>query len=431
MSKSTAILCVDDESMVLSVLKRQLRRHFGNDYAIEVAQDGSEALEVVEECIEQGMDLALVISDYIMPMMRGDELLAKIHEIIPHTITILLTGQANTEGITNAVNYANLYRYIPKPWEQTDFVLTITEALRSYEQRRQLAEHNEALRQANQQLEHMNETLEIEVAARTAELKEAYDNLKLLNNRMEEDLALAREIQRGLLPDTHIQWGLLDVACYTMAAYEVGGDFYRYYECGLGHFAMLVGDVSGKGVAAALLMVVCLTQLDAAFAQQFSPADRLVWLDTAISHYTSTRHQNCALSYAEFAHSKSGNLTVTLLNAGCISPYVRRQEGELDTLEIGGFALGQKHGEKNGYEQETLTLSFGDMVILVSDGVVEAKNSEGEMFSFERLEQLLAQAPSARSAYMVAYLVREVTNFMGNMEPADDLTIVIARVGNA
>ncbi|MCP4350426.1 MAG: PAS domain S-box protein [Desulfobacterales bacterium] len=144
------ILCVDDEKIVLNGLKEQLKRALGNDYSVETAEGGDDALEILDELLEDNYEIPVVIADYIMPDMKGDELLKRIHEISPKTLKIMLTGQASTEGVTNAVNYASLYRYMGKPWQQDDLILTVTEAIRSYFQEKQLEEQNKKLRESEE-----------------------------------------------------------------------------------------------------------------------------------------------------------------------------------------------------------------------------------------------------------------------------------------
>ena len=129
---SKAILCVDDEQIVLSSLKTQLGTFFGTDYDIEVAQSAEDALEIIYELKNDGIELELIVSDFLMPGMKGDEFLIKAQNLLPKTKKLLLTGQANIDGVANIVNNGALYRYISKPWEQTDLVMTIKEALKSY-----------------------------------------------------------------------------------------------------------------------------------------------------------------------------------------------------------------------------------------------------------------------------------------------------------
>lgn len=144
-----AILCIDDERMVLTSLRDQLKRHLGNDYYLEIAESGSEALEVFEELVEDGSEIPVVVCDQIMPGMKGDEVLIEIHKQYPDTRKIMLTGQASADAVGNALNHANLYRYMAKPWEHTDLNLTVSKALRSYYVDKTLAERNEELEQLN------------------------------------------------------------------------------------------------------------------------------------------------------------------------------------------------------------------------------------------------------------------------------------------
>ncbi|MDP4276250.1 MAG: hybrid sensor histidine kinase/response regulator [Bacteroidota bacterium] len=161
-----AIICVDDEDIILEALKDQLGPFFENQYLIETSTTAEEALEIYDELVESGYNVPVVISDYLMPGMRGDEFLIKVHAKNPHTLKILLTGHANIEGITNAINKANLYRYIPKPWDRDDLILTVREAVRSFLQ-------EEEIKKKNEELQSINENLEKLVEERTSELEEA------------------------------------------------------------------------------------------------------------------------------------------------------------------------------------------------------------------------------------------------------------------
>ena len=150
------IICVDDERTVLRGLKAELQEAVGNNYMIEIAEGGEEALELIEELLEDGDEIILIISDHIMPDMKGDELLKQVHLILPKTIKIMLTGQADLEAIANAINYAKLYRYITKPWQAEDLKLTVKQAINSYLQDRQLTEQNAQLQRMNQELATLN-----------------------------------------------------------------------------------------------------------------------------------------------------------------------------------------------------------------------------------------------------------------------------------
>ena len=150
---SPAIICVDDEPVILRSLGEQLKRSLGQNYDIELVDSGAEAIALCKELALEKIDIPLIISDQIMPGMMGDELLIALHQLYPDTLKILLTGQANAEAVGNLVNAAALYRYISKPWNETDLILTVKEALKRYRQEKQLARQNEILLEVNQQLE--------------------------------------------------------------------------------------------------------------------------------------------------------------------------------------------------------------------------------------------------------------------------------------
>jgi CheY-like chemotaxis protein len=124
-----AILCVDDEEMILTCLKDQLRRRLGNGYLFETANSGEEALEVIAELADDGINLVVVLSDWLMPGLKGDEFLTQVHEQYPGIITVMLTGQADPSAIERAKTDANLYRCLQKPWSEEELIQTIQASL--------------------------------------------------------------------------------------------------------------------------------------------------------------------------------------------------------------------------------------------------------------------------------------------------------------
>jgi len=139
------ILCVDDEKIVLDILNTVLKYEFTNECTIELAENAMDGLELIDSFIEQGKDVAAVIADFRMPGMKGDEFLICVHQLLPETLKILLTGQIGFEGLTNVVSKLNLYRYIAKPWDNIDLTLTVREALHSYLQRKTIKIQNNQL----------------------------------------------------------------------------------------------------------------------------------------------------------------------------------------------------------------------------------------------------------------------------------------------
>jgi diguanylate cyclase (GGDEF)-like protein len=148
----SAIVCVDDEQDILRSLGNQLKRHFGKDYDIELASNGEDALSLCAELAAEGKDITLIVSDQKMQGMGGDTLLIRLHALYPKALKIMLTGHADANSLGKVVNAAALYRYIAKPWDETDLILTVAEAVRRFQQEQQLAEQNELLKKTNAKL---------------------------------------------------------------------------------------------------------------------------------------------------------------------------------------------------------------------------------------------------------------------------------------
>ena len=180
MSKK-AIVCVDDEPMVLTSLRDQLESAFGEQYHYEFAESATEAFEVIDELHERSFEILIIVSDWLMPGMKGDELLCWIHRKSPETLTILLTGHANMEAVSHAINAANLHRYVSKPWDQDNLLLIVNEAIQEFIHAKLIQEHQ-------RELETLNASLEQKVAERTRKL-EANNRLLQAANRELSDFA--------------------------------------------------------------------------------------------------------------------------------------------------------------------------------------------------------------------------------------------------
>lgn len=144
------VICVDDEMMILTSLREQLRELHDLDVGIEFSSDGQDALDLLDELLREGEEVPLFISDHIMPGIKGDELLRLVSERSPQTRCVLLTGQADLDAVQRAVNQANLYRYLSKPWEQSDLLMTARSAIESYRTDQALAVYRHMLEETNQ-----------------------------------------------------------------------------------------------------------------------------------------------------------------------------------------------------------------------------------------------------------------------------------------
>jgi diguanylate cyclase (GGDEF)-like protein len=216
----SAILCIDDEPIVTQALRSLLEQNLHEIDVVEVAEMGKEALEVIDELVADGIELKVVVADYIMPQMRGDELLVRIHQQLPEVKTIMLTGQSDVSGVKRAINEAALYHFIEKPWHNEDLLLTLRGALAAYDQERELERQSVQLREFNEELRALNQALERKVEERTRELEEknrelerlaVTDWLTGLYNRVKLDAELSVEVARAERYGTSFSIILLDI----------------------------------------------------------------------------------------------------------------------------------------------------------------------------------------------------------------------------
>ncbi|MCX7922038.1 MAG: response regulator [Clostridia bacterium] len=188
------IICVDDEKVLLKSLKEEIIRIFGYIYEVVVAESASEAIEIIQELKGEGQEIPLVIADYIMPEMNGAELLREVHKVLPQTCKVILSGQADIEGIANAVNEAQLFKYLEKPWDKEELKSTIVEAISLY-----LADkENKELIEKNSILENELEEIQIEIETRAKECTDSADILEQIQTPLLEVKASIELIDKSL-----------------------------------------------------------------------------------------------------------------------------------------------------------------------------------------------------------------------------------------
>lgn len=127
------MLCVDDERIVLDSLKDELKQRYGKEHIIELAESAEEGLEILEELHDDGYRPLVIISDWLMPGMKGDEFLIKAHELYPLVIKVMLSGQADNQAVEKAKEEANLFDFIAKPWSTETLINSIDKGLQQYE----------------------------------------------------------------------------------------------------------------------------------------------------------------------------------------------------------------------------------------------------------------------------------------------------------
>jgi serine phosphatase RsbU (regulator of sigma subunit) len=254
-------------------------------------------------------------------------------------------------------------------------------------------------------------------------LQESLAEIERRNERALRGLALARDIQIGLLPERPPWNGdVIEVHGRSIPAYEVGGDFYTYLALSEGRAAIAIGDISGKGVGAALLMALTSSAVESQGRELEHPASVLQALNQLLAPRLKANHMNAALLFAVVDPNKR---VLHVANAGMIAPVRLPRSGGAEFIEAGGLPLGAFVGAH--YQDVSVELEPGDCLLFVSDGVVEAHNSEGELFGFERLEMTADEAPHGDIRGLVDLVIERVQAFMGDTEQHDDITMVAVR----
>lgn len=129
---NSAILCVDDEHIILLSLREQLNRNFGDRYSYECAENADEAWEVIEELSQQEIQILVIVSDWLMPGIKGDEFLIQVHKRFPNIVTVMLSGQADKSAIERSREGAALHSFISKPWDELTLISAIQSGLQKF-----------------------------------------------------------------------------------------------------------------------------------------------------------------------------------------------------------------------------------------------------------------------------------------------------------
>ena len=243
------------------------------------------------------------------------------------------------------------------------------------------------------------------------------EQVRIERERIEQELKVARSIQHASLPEELPDLEGWQIAPYYQPAREVGGDFYDFFELEDGRLGIVVGDATGKGVPAALVMASARSMLRAVAQTSNSPGDVLRRVNDPLA--TDIPPNMFVTCFYCILDPNSGSLSYA--NAGHDLPYVRRRGGEAEELKARGMPLGLM--PKMSYEENKIVLNAGQSVLFYSDGLVEAHDPIGEMFGFPRLRALVAEHGEKGS--LVDFLLEELYSFVGEgWEQEDDITLL-------
>ncbi len=250
-------------------------------------------------------------------------------------------------------------------------------------------------------------------------------------SKLDSELAIAREVQNQLFPRSAPEIEGFDVFGVCKPASGVSGDYYDFFRLPGGYVGLVVGDVSGKGISAALLMATIQAALHAQFydgrssgqAEQSAPvstAEVVARLNSQL--YESTPMEKYATFFYAVYDPRTAQLTYT--NAGHLAPVLFRK-GSMERLKVGGTVVGLFPGQE--YEQATLQMEPGDLLLAFTDGLTEPENTYGEEFGDERLFNAARRALSAPPESIVEEIYRSVSDWTGSPELQDDMTLILAR----
>jgi steroid delta-isomerase-like uncharacterized protein len=250
---------------------------------------------------------------------------------------------------------------------------------------------------------------------------DSYDQLRMMRQSIEQELKVARGIQQASLPEDLPELEGWEIAYHYQPAREVGGDFYDFHLLSEGRLGLVVGDATGKGVPAALVMsTTCgMLQLAAQASDSSSPREVLERVnETLLTRIPLNMFVTCFYAILD---PKSGSLAYA--NAGQDLPYLYRN-GDAEELRARGVPLGLMPGMF--YEEKEMVLDAGEGIFFYSDGLVEAHDPKGEMFGFPRLRALIAQHGGERS--LGGFLLEELYSFVGEgWVQEDDITLLTLR----
>ena len=378
------ILVVDDEPDLQILLRQKFRRKVRKgELEMAFAENGAEALDY----LKAHDDVDMVLSDINMPVMDGLALLRHIGEMDRDLAAVIVTAYGDMRNIRTAMN-RGAFDFVTKPIDFTDLETTIANALTQSEIMR------EALR--------------------------SRDELVALRR----ELGVAARMQESILPRAFPADPRFGIHASMTPALEVGGDFYDFFRLEEGRLGIVMADVSGKGVPAALFMMVSRTLMKGTAIGEPDPATAVAEVNRLLVE-SNEEAMFVTLFYAVF-DPVTGRLSFA--NGGHNRPYIMRKDGGVEQIECeSGLVLAVLPDfDFPGGEVE---LGPGDAVFFYTDGITEAMDENGGEFGEEALEQVLRGVGNTDAAGCTEAVVRAVRRHAGEAPQSDDITCLCLRYG--
>ena len=378
------VLVVDDEPDLEALIRQRFRRDVRDrKFEFFFAANGEEALAV----LDAESEISLVLTDLNMPRMDGLTLLNHLAERDSTLRTVVISAYGDLDNIRSAMN-RGAFDFLTKPIDFRDLDVTIEKTRREIERMRSD--------------------------------RQARDALMALRHELE----FASQIQRSMLPrrPPSVEQGQVELEGRMEPAKEIGGDFYDYMSLPNGRLGLVIGDVSGKGMPAALFMAMTRTLLRSAAFNGRSPAESCRRVNDILCQ---DDHNGMFVTafYGEYDLS-SGSLE--FCNAGHNYPFVVRMDGTVTQLPpIGGMVLGIRRGLE--FQSGSILLNAGDAIVLYTDGATEAMNPSRTLFGEDQLLALLRDHASSPLHELIESIYDAVATFASGALQHDDITVLAMR----
>jgi sigma-B regulation protein RsbU (phosphoserine phosphatase) len=258
-------------------------------------------------------------------------------------------------------------------------------------------------------------------SAQVIESARLYEEEKKLQ-LMEEDLKTARNIQRSLLPKENPSLPDIDIVGFTLPAKEVGGDYYDFINIDQNNLGIVIADVSGKGMPAALLMANLQATLRGQALTNHAPSECIAKSNSLLCR--SVEKGKFVTLFYGILNTKEKSFTYT--NAGHCYPLIFNRKGQVRELEKGGLLLGML--DSYPYQEEKIILEPGELILLYTDGITEAFNKENEQFEEERLIKVVQESFHMSAKEISQKILDHVVAFQESVPQSDDLTLVVVKV---
>ncbi len=377
------LLVVDDEEDLELLVRQKFRRRIRRgELDFVFAHNGKEALEKLAE----HPDIHLVLSDINMPVMDGLTLLSQLEDTRPEVRAVIISAYGDMKNIRTAMN-RGAFDFVTKPIDFNDLEITIEKTLKHLQ------------------------TLESALESR--------DRLVALTR----ELDVAKQMQMSILPRHALSSETHAIEPLMIPAREIGGDFYDFFSLDDNLIGLVIADVSGKGIPAALFTTVTRSLLKSIARNAPSPARCL----SEVNDLLAEDNEGCVFVTLFYGVLDLRSGLLRYCNGGHNPPRLLRADARVEVVPpTGNLVLGVVAGHE--YRDAEIQLDPGDALFLYTDGITEAENAGQEEFGEARLDQTLAGLNEAPAGDIVKTVVDAVQTFAGDAPQSDDITCVAARL---